>query len=39
MLIADVSGSMERYSRTLLHFVYGLARTGARVESFVFATG
>ena len=38
VLIADVSGSMERYSRTLLHFAIGLARTGARVESFVFAT-
>jgi uncharacterized protein with von Willebrand factor type A (vWA) domain len=29
---------MERYSRTLLHFAAGLARTGPRVESFVFAT-
>lgn len=38
VVIADVSGSMERYSRTLLHFAAGLARTGARVESFVFAT-
>jgi uncharacterized protein len=38
VLIADVSGSMERYSRLLLHFVYGLAHSGARVESFVFST-
>jgi uncharacterized protein with von Willebrand factor type A (vWA) domain len=38
VLIADVSGSMERYSRTLLHFAMGLARSGGRVESFVFAT-
>ncbi|HXW06426.1 MAG TPA: VWA domain-containing protein [Vicinamibacterales bacterium] len=38
VLLADVSGSMERYSRLLLHFVYGLAHSGARVESFVFAT-
>lgn len=38
VLIADVSGSMERYSRTLLHFAIGLAGSGGRVESFVFAT-
>jgi uncharacterized protein len=38
VLIGDVSGSMERYSRVLLHFVYGLAHSVARVESFVFAT-
>jgi len=38
VLLADVSGSMERYSRAMLHFVYGLAHSGAKVESFVFAT-
>ena len=38
VFIGDVSGSMERYSRVLLHFVYGLARSGARVESFLFST-
>lgn len=38
VFIGDVSGSMERYSRILLHFVYGLARSGTRVESFLFAT-
>lgn len=38
VVIADVSGSMERYSRVLLHFVYGLAHSGTRVETFVFAT-
>ena len=40
ILLCDVSGSMERYSRMLLHFVHALsggARQG-RVESFVFAT-
>ena len=40
VLLCDVSGSMERYSRMLLHFVHTLSgrdRT-ARVESFVFAT-
>ena len=38
VLIADVSGSMERYSRVVLHFVYGLARSGTRAEVFLFAT-
>ena len=38
VLIGDVSGSMERYSRILLHFVYGLAHSGTRVETFLFAT-
>ena len=39
ILLCDVSGSMERYSRMLLHFIHvltGGGRTG-RVESFVFA--
>jgi uncharacterized protein len=38
VLLGDVSGSMERYSRMLVHFGFGLARSEARVESFVFAT-
>jgi uncharacterized protein with von Willebrand factor type A (vWA) domain len=38
VFLGDVSGSMERYSRILLHFVYGLARQVRHVESFVFAT-
>jgi uncharacterized protein with von Willebrand factor type A (vWA) domain len=38
VLLCDVSGSMERYSRTLLHFAHALARKAARVEAFVFAT-
>jgi len=38
VLIADVSGSMERYSRVMLHFLYGLTNSGTRVEAFVFAT-
>lgn len=39
VVIADISGSMERYSRLLIHFVYSLA-TGLEqpVESFVFST-
>lgn len=38
VFMADVSGSMQRYSRVLLHFAYGLAHSGTRVEAFVFAT-
>jgi uncharacterized protein with von Willebrand factor type A (vWA) domain len=38
VVICDVSGSMEMYSRLLLQFVYGLQNTFAKVESFVFAT-
>jgi uncharacterized protein with von Willebrand factor type A (vWA) domain len=41
VIIADVSGSMERYARMLLHFIYSVAGGDAgqrRVEAFVFAT-
>ncbi len=44
VLISDVSGSMERYARMLLHFIYSLATGDARpghfirVEAFLFAT-
>jgi uncharacterized protein len=39
VVIADISGSMERYARLLLHFVYALTEgLEQRVESFVFAT-
>jgi uncharacterized protein with von Willebrand factor type A (vWA) domain len=38
VLITDVSGSMERYSRLLLRFAHTLSQSGAPVEVFVFAT-
>jgi uncharacterized protein len=38
VLLADVSGSMDRYSRMLLAFASGLTRSAPQVESFVFAT-
>ena len=38
VLICDVSGSMERYTRMMLHFVHGLAGLAWRVEAFLFAT-
>ena len=37
-LICDVSGSMERYTRMLLHFIHSLADNWDRVEAFLFAT-
>ena len=38
VLICDVSGSMERYTRMLLHFLYCVASRLDRVEVFLFAT-
>ncbi len=38
VVISDVSGSMDIYSRILLQFVYGLQTSFARVETFVFST-
>jgi uncharacterized protein with von Willebrand factor type A (vWA) domain len=39
VILADVSGSMERYARLLLLFTYGLARAlEQKVEAFVFST-
>jgi len=39
VVIADISGSMEQYTRLLLHFIYGLAQAHNQpVEAFVFST-
>lgn len=39
VIIADVSGSMERYTKLLLHFIYSVTSTLEQpVEAFVFAT-
>ncbi len=38
VVICDVSGSMESYSRLFLHFIYTLAQETRRVEAFVFGT-
>ena len=38
VLICDVSGSMERYTRMLLHFIHSLATGPDQVEAFLFAT-
>ena len=38
VLVCDISGSMERYSRLLLRFAHTLEQSGAPVEVFVFGT-
>jgi len=38
VLLCDVSGSMERYSRMLLHFAHALTGRRRRVEAFLFST-
>jgi|TARA_B100000315_G_scaffold201322_1_gene193751 hypothetical protein len=38
LLLCDVSGSMERYTRMLLQFIYSVSVGRERVEAFVFAT-
>ena len=38
VILADVSGSMDRYSRVMLYFACGLTRSARDVESFLFAT-
>ena len=38
VLLCDVSGSMERYSRMLLQFAHALTRRHQRVETFLFST-
>jgi uncharacterized protein with von Willebrand factor type A (vWA) domain len=38
VLLCDVSGSMEGYSRMLLHFAHALTSRHRRVEAFLFST-
>ena len=38
VLLCDVSGSMERYTRMLLHFIHALTGELEQVEAFLFAT-
>ena len=38
VVLADVSGSMARYSRMLLHFAHLLGQAGPAVETFAFGT-
>jgi uncharacterized protein len=38
VVLADISGSMSRYSRMLLHFTHAVGRADLRLASFVFGT-
>jgi hypothetical protein len=38
VVICDISGSMSRYSRMLLHFLHAVTSDRDRVHSFVFGT-
>ena len=38
VLLCDVSGSMEGYSRMLLHFAHAVTKRHRRVEAFLFST-
>lgn len=38
VVLCDISGSMARYSRMLLHFMHALSNDRDRVHSFVFGT-
>lgn len=38
VVLCDVSGSMDRYSRMLLHFLHALTSDRERVHAFVFGT-
>jgi uncharacterized protein with von Willebrand factor type A (vWA) domain len=38
VVLLDVSGSMERYARLLLHWVHGLTRRHLRVHTLTFGT-
>jgi len=38
VILCDISGSMESYSRILLHFFYGVTNGRDRVHTFLFGT-
>ena len=38
VLLCDVSGSMERYSRLLVHFAHGIGQQHRKLEVFFFST-
>ncbi|MCX7274535.1 MAG: VWA domain-containing protein [Burkholderiales bacterium] len=38
VMLIDISGSMERYSRAFLHFAHGLSRRHRDTRTFVFGT-
>ena len=38
VILCDVSGSMEQYSRVMLHFIHGLTQHQPSVHAFLFGT-
>lgn len=38
VLLCDISGSMDRYARVLIQFLYAITNSFDRVEAFVFST-
>ena len=38
VILCDISGSMEQYSRVMLHFIHRLSAVQPRVHSFLFGT-
>ena len=38
VVLLDVSGSMDRYARVMLHYIHGLARRHPRLHAFTFDT-
>ena len=38
MILCDIFGSMEHYSRVMLHFMHGLTQHQPAVHSFLFGT-
>ena len=38
VMLCDISGSMSRYSRMLLHFMHALSNDRSRVHTFLFGT-
>jgi uncharacterized protein with von Willebrand factor type A (vWA) domain len=38
LVVADISGSMERYTEMFMHFIHGAQGRLGRVEAFVFGT-
>ena len=38
VILCDISGSMEHYSRVMLHFIHGLTQHQPAVHSFLFGT-
>jgi uncharacterized protein len=38
VILCDISGSMDSYTRMLLHFIHAVSNNGSRVHTFLFGT-